>query len=78
MKRLTGLTACFLFATAPAMADEKRRAPTDDLLSYLVQAEEDGSVLTEDELTDISPEARAAVLERFRSAVLQLRRFMGI
>ena len=33
-----------------AMADEKRRTPTDDLLSYLVQAEEDGSVLTEDEL----------------------------
>jgi cytochrome P450 len=33
-----------------AMAAERRRAPTGDLLSYLVQAEEDGSVLSEDEL----------------------------
>jgi cytochrome P450 len=33
-----------------AMAAEKRRSPTDDLLSYLVAAEEDGSVLSEDEL----------------------------
>lgn len=31
-------------------AEEKRNAPTDDLLSYLVHAEDDGDVMTHDEL----------------------------
>ncbi len=46
-----------MFAAMDAMydyleeqAEVKRRAPTDDLLSYLVHAEEDGEELTHDEL----------------------------
>ncbi|MGK2929713.1 MAG: cytochrome P450 [Acidimicrobiales bacterium] len=39
-----------MYAYLEEQADAKRRSPTDDLLSYLVHAEEDGSVLSHEEL----------------------------